>query len=172
MLVKIRRLAAQIAEEKAGGLGAPDLDQAEAGPVEVLDRVHVGRRGERAVEAVRPRVVRALDPAADLALGLFDQARTAVAAGVEEDARDAVLVPHGEHAGLADLAHEVGAGLGDERRVAQADPAAVEVVHLPGQDRRDPRTPQEAASTPASTGLRRQLDRAGSSGIAADRQTP
>ena len=79
-------------------------------------------------------MVRALDAAADLALGLLDQARAAMAAGVEEDARRAVLAGEGEDAGLADLAHQVAAGLGDERRVAQAHPAAVEVLDLPGED--------------------------------------
>ncbi len=136
MRVQSRRLAAQVAEEKARCFGASDLDQAEAGTVEVLDRVHMGCRRERAVEAVGPRVVWALDASTDLALGVVDQARTAVAAGVEEDARNAVLAPQGKHAGLADLAHDVGARLSDEGRVAQAYPAAVEVVHLPGQDRR------------------------------------
>ena len=66
---------------------AADLEQAEAGAVEVLDPVHVRRGDEPAVEVVGPGVVRALDARADLALGLLDEARAAVAAGVEEGAR-------------------------------------------------------------------------------------
>ena len=56
-----------------------------------------------------------------------------MAAGVEEDPGFAVLVGESEDARLADLAHEVGAGRADERSVAQADPAAVEVLELPGE---------------------------------------
>ena len=59
-----------------------------------------------------------------------------MATRVEEDSRRAVLVGEREDARLADLAHQVAAGLGDERRVAQAHPAAVEMLELPVENGR------------------------------------
>ena len=161
VLDRIGRLAAQVGQEEARDDRAPDLDQAEAGAVEVLDRVHVRRGGEGAVEPVGPGVVRALDAPADLALRLLDEARAAMAAGVEEDPRGAVLTRQREDAGLADLAHQVAARLGDERGVAQAHPAAVEVLDLPGEDRgvgERRRRQHRRALDRAEASARRRLD--------------
>jgi hypothetical protein len=72
-----------------------------------------------------------LDAPADLSFGLLDEPGAAMAAGVEEDPRRALLIGEDEDAGLADLAHQIAARLGHERRVAQTHPAAVEVLDLP-----------------------------------------
>ena len=92
--------------------------------VEVLEAVGEGRVAQRAVEAVGPGVVRALQ-AREPALGLVDQAGAAVAAGVAERAREAVVVGDDEHAVVAELDGQIlAARCSDLVDVAGADPLA------------------------------------------------
>ena len=86
-----RRLTGEVEQDEALDDREADGLQAVAGRVEVLELVGERRVLERAVEAVGPRVVGALE-ARDAALGLVDDARAAVAAAVEERARDAGVV--------------------------------------------------------------------------------
>ena len=95
-----------------------------------------GAFAQRAVEAVGPRVVRALQPA-HLALGLGDEPRAAVPAGVQERARQAVLVADDDDALSTGLDFEESSAFRHLLDVARADPAAREEVGtLPLQDGR------------------------------------
>jgi hypothetical protein len=81
-------------------------------------------------------VVGALD-ARDAALWVLHDPRPAVAAGVEESVRDAVVVGDDEHALAPDLDHDVVAALANLVDVGDRDPAAHEhVLELPLQDAR------------------------------------
>ena len=68
------------------------------------------------------------EPLPHLTLLLLEEPRAAVAADVVEGARPAVLAADHEDALGPDLAGDVGAGLGDRRDVAGADPAVAEDV--------------------------------------------
>ena len=131
MLVDRGRLAGEIDEDKSTDHRRAHAEQTVAGEVEVLDAVHVRRGAQRAVEVVRPGVVRAAQALADLALGLLDDPRAAVAADVEERARDPVLAGDDDDAVGADLARHELARLVDRGDVADADPAAEDLVDLP-----------------------------------------
>jgi hypothetical protein len=79
-------------------------------------------------------VVRALD-ARHAAPGLLHDPRAAVAAGVEERVRLAVVVGHHEHALAPDLDHDEVAALAQLIGVRDGDPAAhQDVLELPLQD--------------------------------------
>ncbi len=136
MIADIGRLAAEIDEDQSADHGRANLDQSEAATVEVLDGVHVRGRDEAPVEIVGPGVVGALDPPADGPLGLLDQPRAAMAADVQERPRDVVGAAEREDAARSDLAHQPATGLDDRRCVTEADPAAEQVLGLPGEDRR------------------------------------
>ena len=87
VLVGIRRVAGEVDEHEPADDRQAHAEQPVAGEVEVLDAVHVRRGAQLAVEVVRPGVVGAAQALADLALGLLDDPRAAVAADVEEGAR-------------------------------------------------------------------------------------
>ena len=80
-----------------------------------LVRVGARRRAQRAVEAVGPRVVVALQRRA--APGARHDLRAAVAADVDERAQLAVAIAHDDDRHVARAAGEVRAGLGDEAEV-------------------------------------------------------
>jgi hypothetical protein len=131
VLVGCRGAAREIDEHEALDDGGAHGLQPVAARVELLDAVGVRRVAQRAVEAVGPRVVGALQ-AWHPPLGLLDDARASMAAGVQEGMRLAVVVRDDEHALAADLDHDVVAARADLVDVADADPApAEEAVELP-----------------------------------------
>ena len=128
------RLAGQVEQDEALDHREPHLVQREAGRVEVRQAFRERRVAQRAVEAVRPRVVRALQTAQP-ALGLGDELRAAVPAGVQERAREAVLVADDDDAFSTGLDLEESSSFRHLLDVPGADPAASEEVGpLPLQD--------------------------------------
>ena len=103
VLPERRRLARDVDEHEPVQDRAADRGQAEAARLEALDLPGVRGVAQRAVEAVGPRVVGALQ-APHAALGLVEQAGAAVAADVVERARRAVLARDHQHALAAELA--------------------------------------------------------------------
>ena len=128
VLVRRRRRAAEVEQHEplddreADRLAAP----MQAGSKSSSPSVNGAVRSD-AVEAVGPRVVRALH-APHAALGLLDEARAAVAADVVERAREPVVVGNDEDAVGADLDHQELAALAHLVDVAGADPAAAEAA--------------------------------------------
>jgi hypothetical protein len=95
--------------------------------VEVDEAFGERRAAQAAVEPVRPRMVRALD-AADAAGGVVDQPRAAVAAGVQERAREPVVVADDEHVLTARVDCEIAPTSSDLLDMTGTDPPAAEEV--------------------------------------------
>ena len=110
-------------EERAPRLEA-QLHEAELLLVDPALLVPARRRDEAAVEAVRPRVVRALQRLAP-ARALADD-RAAVAADVEERAERVLLVAHEDDRNVADGRRGERSGLGHVARVPDVLPRAAE----------------------------------------------
>ncbi len=103
-------------------------------------------------------MVGAAQALAHLALRLLDDAGAAVATDVEEGARGAVLAADDDDAVGAELAGDELARLVDGGDVADADPAAEDVVELPVEDRRDRRRRAGGSIVARSTGCERARD--------------
>ena len=122
------------------GLGLlSEMDEQEAAPrggrrpvqrivraVEPFDLVHVGRAQQTSVERVGPRVVRALDRAAQPPPLLFAESRPAMAAHVVMGARDSILPADDDHALARGRDQEVLARLRDLLLASGAEPGAQE----------------------------------------------
>ena len=129
-----RQLAERLRERRRVGIGvdeeerAPGVDrdgeQREVGRVEARLALRAGRLAQRAVELVRPRVVRALQRLA-AAAAARDRVR-AVAADVDEAAQDALAVAGDDDRDVARLGRHERAGRRDLLRRAAVLPGAGE----------------------------------------------
>ena len=90
----------------------------------------------RAVELVRPRVVRAAEVAADVAARLADEPRALVRAAVEQHADRAVGLAHHHQRAAGDLDRQVVAGFRHLARVAEVAPGVREEVLLLEREQR------------------------------------
>ena len=99
--------------------------------IEAVDLVHLRRGQQPAVEAVGPRVIRALDAALERAARLDAQARAAMAADVVMRANRAVRAAHDQHARAGDVAANEGAGVIQLIGAARGQPHPREhAIHL------------------------------------------
>jgi hypothetical protein len=102
VVLRWRRFAGQVEQDEALDDRQPHLVQREARRIEVRQPVGERRVAQGAVQAVGPRVVRALQTT-DAAFGLLDQARAAMAARVQEGTRQSVVVTDHDHRFLRDF---------------------------------------------------------------------
>jgi hypothetical protein len=126
-----RRIAVGIHEDERPPRLERELDEPELPLLDPALAVGAGRGEQPPVEAVRPRVVGALQRL-PLARALADD-RAAVAADVDERAQDAVVVADEEHRGVAGARGVERAGLGDLVRARDVLPEAAEdslLLHL------------------------------------------
>src|ERR1700749_4712058 len=95
-------------------------------------RIHVRRAEEATVEAIRPTMVRALNPGRETSFGSGAQTRTTMPADVVKGAYRAGIGADYDDAFAGDLPQEIIAWVGDVVGAARADPAIKkEVIQLP-----------------------------------------
>jgi hypothetical protein len=124
-----------LAKTQPSRVSKGDRRQPARGLVEVAGLAHVLRRSQPAVQAVRPRVVRADQDAVGVGPRLVDELRSPVLAHVEEGAEAAVVAPDRHDRFVADRDGEEVAGLGRVLLLADAHPGAlIQVPKLPGED--------------------------------------
>jgi hypothetical protein len=110
--VERRGCIRQVEEDVPVPLGTADRRKAVRGPLETLDFVHHRRREQSAVQAVGPRVIRALDRSGQPTLCLRAERGAAMPAHVVERAQSAGPVAHDQHIGVHQLPAHEGPGLG------------------------------------------------------------
>ncbi len=116
------RTLGEAEEDEALPLGDRRRNERVVGLVEPGDVVHVGGPEQRAVEPVGPGVIRALDPAGEMAAPVLAEPRAAVAADVEEGAELPVLAADEDEA-LAGRVEERVVSRGRQGvRAARAEP--------------------------------------------------
>ena len=128
-------------------------------PVEPVGRVEPRRRQQRAVEAVAPAVVRAVDRPVRARRSARRQLVGAVLADVVEAAQHAVVAADEQDGVVADAHGPSGPGRGELGRPSGAHPGAGEQVRSaprPGRRRRGTRPPAACDPVPvgSSTGAR------------------
>ena len=125
VLRKRERARRQVYEDVAVPLGRGDAAEAVLPQVESDDLLHERRGAQRAVEAVGPGVVRALDAAGQASAVLAAQERAAVPAGVVERGDVALLVAQHDQVHAGEAHQEVAAGRVERLRPSGVEPHVV-----------------------------------------------